>query len=234
MATATLQSSPPSTIPVPPTVPMPTPALMPSRMPGLTLYRMTYDLYERIAEAGLRGPKDRVILLDGFLVNQMAIGPRHTASVALGLAALQASAPAGWYTRPEQPIVLRYGPEGDSAPQPDLAVAIGSVLLYVDRHPVGSEVGLVVEVAADLDAVRIDRAGLARYAHAGIPIAWIVNIPDRSIEVYSEPSGPTADPRYRRLETLRPGQTLAGEIGNATTGPAAIAPIPVEAFFAPN
>ena len=92
----------------------------------------------------------------------------------------------------------------------------------------------MVEVAADLDAVRIDRAGMSRYAHAGIPIACIVNIPDRSIEVYSEPSGPTADPSYRKSETLRPGQALAVEIGNAATGPAAIAPIPVDAFFAPN
>jgi hypothetical protein len=234
MATAALQSSPPSTVPAPPTVPVPTPVLMPSRMPALTLYRMSYDLYERISEAGLLGPKDRVVLLDGLLVNQMPIGPRHTASVALGLAALQAAVPAGWYVRPEQPIVLRYGPDGDSAPQPDLAVAIGSILLYVDRHPIGSEVGLVVEVAADLDAVRIDRAGLARYAHAGIPITCIVNIPDRSIEVYSEPSGPTADPRYGKHETLRSGQFIVGEIGNVTTGPAAIAPIPVESFFAPN
>ena len=36
------------------------------------------------------------------------------------------------------------------------------------------------------------------------------------------------------METLRPGQSVAGEIGNATTGPAAIAPIAVDAFFAPN
>ena len=234
MATATLQPLPPSTMPAPPTVPIPTPVLMPSRMPALTLYRMSYDLYERISEAGLLGPKDRVVLLDGLLVNQMPIGPRHTASVALGLSALQAAAPAGWYARPEQPIVLRYGPDGDSAPQPDLAVAIGSILRYVDRHPVGSEVGLVVEVAADLDAVRIDRAGMARYAHAGIPIACIVNIPDRSIEVYTGPSGPVADARYQAVVTLRPGQFIAGEIGNQTTGPAAIAPIPVDAFFAPN
>lgn len=234
MATATLQSAPPSTVTAPPMVPIPTPVLMPSRTPALTLYRMSYDLYERISEAGLLGPKDRVILLDGFLVNQMPIGPRHTASVALGLAAFQRSVPAGWYVRPEQPIILRYGPDGDSAPQPDLAIAIGSILSYADRHPVGSEIGLVTEVAADLDAVRIDRAGMSRYAHAGIPIACIVNIPDRSIEVYSEPSGPTADPGYRRLETLRPGQVLAGEIGNATTGPAVLGPIPVEAFFAPN
>ena len=234
MATATLQPSPPSTTPAPSTVSTPTPVLMPSRMPALTLYRMSYDLYERIAEIGLLGPKDRVVLLDGFLVNQMPISSEHTTSVDLGREALRAAVPAGWYVRAEQPIVLRDGPHGDSAPQPDLVVANGSILTYAKRHPTASEVGLVVEVCADLDAVRIDRAGLARYAHAGIPIACIVNIPDRSLEVYSEPSGPTADPRYGKSETLRPGQTIVGEIGNATTGPAAIAPIPVEAFFAPN
>jgi Uma2 family endonuclease len=238
MATATLQPSPPSTVPHPTTVPTPTPVLMPApmpmSMPASTLYRMSCDLYEQIAEIGLLGPKDRVVLLDGFLVNQMPIGPRHTASVALGQLALQGAVPVGWYVRPEQPIVLRNGPNGDSAPQPDLAVAIGSILSYVDRHPINSEVGLVVEVASDSDSLRIDRAGLPRYAHGGIPITCIVNVADRSIEVYSEPSGPTDDPGYRRLDTLRAGQFLAGEIGNATTGPAAIAPIPVDAFFAPN
>jgi Putative restriction endonuclease len=235
MATAT-QPLPPSTVPTPPTVPTPSPMSMSMPTPtlALTLYRMSYDLYERIAEHGLLGPKDRVVLLDGVLVNQMPRGPKHTTSVALGQVALQVAAPVGWYVRAEQPIVLRDGPQGDSAPQPDLALAIGSILRYADRHPIGPEIGLVVEVATDPDALRIDRAGLARYAHAGIPIACIVNIPDRSIEVYSEPSGPSADPGYRRLETLRPGQSLAGEIGNATTGPAAIAPIPVESFFAPE
>jgi hypothetical protein len=195
---------------------------------------MSYELYERIAEVGLLGPKDRVVLLDGYLVNQMPIGPRHTASVALGGLALQGAAPAGWYVRSEQPIVLRGGPAGDSAPQPDLVVAFGSVLSYLDRHPTGSEVGLVVEVATDPDAVRVDRSGLARYAFAGIPLAWSVNIPERTVEVYSEPSGPSADPGYRRFETLRPGQTLAGEIGHAETGPAALSPVAVEAFFATN
>jgi hypothetical protein len=236
MSTAALQPSPPSMVLTSSTAPTPTPALMPMSMPmpALTLYRMSCDLYERIAEIGLLGPKDRVVLLDGFLVNQMAIGPDHTASVALGAIALQAALPAGWYVRAEQPIILRGGLYGDSAPQPDLAVAIGSILSYLKRHPTPSEVGLVVEVATDVDAVRIDRAGLFRYAHAGIPIACIANTADRSLEVYTEPSGPSADPVYRRSETLRAGQSIAGEIGNATTGPAALAPIPVEAFFAPN
>jgi hypothetical protein len=119
-------------------------------------------------------------------------------------------------------------------PEPDLAVVFGNLERYEERHPAGSEVGLVIEVSSSVDAVRIDRAGLFRYAHAGIPIACIVNVPDRSLEVYSEPSGPSADPGYRRFETLRPGQTFVGQIGNAETGRSALAPIAVEAFFAPE
>jgi Uma2 family endonuclease len=195
---------------------------------------MPYDLYERIAEHGLLGPKDKVVLLDGLLVNQMTKGPRHNSAVLRGQEALRVAIPAGWHVRPEQSVDLRGGPEGDSAPEPDLAVIFGDFERYDERLPIGLEIGLVVEVASSLDALRLDRAGLPRYAHAGIPFVWIVNIPDRSIEVYSDPSGPVADARYRKSETLRPGQTLAGEIGNATTGPAAIAPIPVESFFAPN
>jgi Uma2 family endonuclease len=233
MATAT-QPLPPSTLPTPSTAPAPTPALIPMPMPALTLYRMSYDLYERIVELGLLGPNDKVVLLDGFLVNTMPKGPLHRSAVLRGQEALRRAIPAGWHIQPEQALALRGGPDGDSAPEPDLAVVFGDFARYDQRLPIGSETGLVIEVASSVDSVRIDRAGLARYAHAGIPIACIFNIPDRSIEVHSEPSGPTADPNYRKSETLRPGQTLAGEIGNATTGPAAIAPIPVDAFFAPN
>jgi Uma2 family endonuclease len=218
MATATLPSSPPTAVP----------------MPALSLYRMPYAVYERIAEQEIIRPNDHVILLDGFLVNQMPKGPRHRNAVIRGQDAIRALVPQGWVVWAEQPIALRDGPNGDSAPEPDLAVIFGTIERYEVRHPFGSEVGLVVEIASDSDALRVDRAGLFRYAHACIPIACIVNLADRSIEVYSEPSGPDVNPGYRKSEILRPGQFLAGEIGNATTGPAAIAPIPVEAFFAPN
>jgi len=216
MATATFPSSPTTS------------------MPALSLYRMSYDLYERIAELALLGPKDKVVLLDGLLVKPMTKGPSHRNAMLRGFSALQAAVPVGWSVWPEQPIALRDGPDGDSAPEPDLTVVFGDLVRYEKRDPVGAEIGLVVEVATSPDAMRIDRAGLARYAHAGIPIVWIVNVSDCSIEVYSEPSGPTANPGYRESDILRPGQSLAGEIGNATTGPAALAPIPITSFFAPE
>lgn len=216
MATATLP---------PPTSP---------KMPALGLYRMPYEVYERIAERELIRPTDHVVLLDGLLVNLMPKGPQHSSAVARGQFALQAAAPAGWYVRAEQPVALRNGPHGDSAPEPDLAVVVGSIDRYDRRHPEVPEIGLLVEVAADSDALKVDRAGLFRYAFASIPIAWIVNVSDRSIEVYTDPSGPVPDAGYRAVATFRPGQSLAGEIGTPETGPAALAPIPVDAFFAPN
>ena len=37
----------------------------------------------------------------------------------------------------------------------------------------------------------------AVYAEAGIRIYWIVNLIERQVEVYSDPTGPTAEPGYR-------------------------------------
>ena len=241
MATATRPSQTP-TLPVSDStsrelpkadVPTPAPLPMPTSTPTPNLYRISCELYARIGELGLLGPKNKVVLLDGLLVNQMTKGPPHSSSLLRGLAAMQAALPGGWHVRPEQPIALRAGPDGDSVPEPDLMIVFGSLERYDHRHPEGTEVGIVVEVSSSPDAFRIDRAALARYAHAGIPIACIVNIPDRSIEVHTDPTGPAAVARYRTVATLRPGQVLAGEIGNATTGPAALGPIAVEAFFAP-
>jgi hypothetical protein len=164
---------------------------------------MSYELYERIADEEWLRASDHVVLLDGLLVNQMSKGPRHRNAVYRGLAALQVALPPGWVVWNEQPIALRGGPAGDSAPEPDLAVVFGNLERYEDRHPDGAEVGLVVEISSSVDAVRVDRSGLARYAFAGIPMAWVVNIPERTVEVYSEPSGPSADPGYRRLDARR-------------------------------
>jgi hypothetical protein len=169
------------------------------------LYRMTFETYERMVDLGLLGPKDPIVLIDGLLVTRREKTPHCTVTLMRGEAAQRTSTPVGWHVRPQCAVVLRSGPKGDSVQEPPLLVAFGSIERYAHRHPSGSEIGLVIDVATDPDALRIDRAGLFRYAHSGIPIACIVNVADRSLEVYSEPSWPSADPGYRRFETLRPG-----------------------------
>jgi hypothetical protein len=48
-------------------------------------------------------------------------------------------------------------------------------------------------------------------------VDWIVNLVDRRIEVYSQPSGPTAIPAYGSFQVYQPGDAvplvLAGSIG---------------------
>src|SRR5262249_17889816 len=98
--------------------------------------------------------------------------------------------PAGWDVIAQQPITLE-----TSEPEPDAAIIRGSRDDYPDRHPGAADVALVVEVAdASLDR---DRAWKRRlYASAGIPVYWIVNLIDRRLEAFTEPSEGADGPDY--------------------------------------
>ncbi len=154
-------------------------------------YRMTLDQYDRAVDGSILGPDDPVVLLDGLLVSKMGRNPPHVVVVQLTSRALERLIPNGWNVRSEAPLVLPSGPTGrDSEPEPDLAVVRGDIRDYAARHPRPADMALVVEVAES--SLREDRAKLARYAWAGIPTAWIVNLNDRTFEVYANPTGPVA------------------------------------------
>ena len=72
---------------------------------------------------------------------------------------------------------------------------------YLQRHPAPDDVLLVVEVA-DASLARDRGVKKQSYAQAGIPIYWIVNLPDRQIEVYTDPTGPSAAPDYGPSDTI--------------------------------
>jgi len=154
--------------------------------------------YHRIAEAGILGPKDRVILLEGQLVRKMTIHPPHAWSVAECLDLLRALLGANWTVRSQQPITL-----ATSVPEPDDWVARGPKRLYRTRHPLASDICLVVEVADS--SLAIDRTHSARiYGAAGIPVYWIVNLIDRQVEVMT---GPNATGYAARIDYL-PGEAV--------------------------
>jgi hypothetical protein len=39
-------------------------------------------------------------------------------------------------------------------------------------------------------------------------VYWIVNIPDNQVEVYTDPTGPTAAPAYQQQQVYHPGDQL--------------------------
>jgi Uma2 family endonuclease len=101
--------------------------------------------------------------------------------------------------RGQGPLAL----DEESEPEPDVAVVAGSFRDYVTGHP--SRPALVVEVSESSLALDRDHKG-SLYARAGLVDYWIVNLVDRTLEVYRDPVPDEAASfgwRYRSVEVLR-------------------------------
>ncbi len=61
------------------------------------------------------------------------------------------------------------------------------------------------------------------YARGSIPVYWIINIPDNQIEVYTNPTGPTADPSYQQLQVYQPGDQVPLVLDGQEVGRLAVA-----------
>jgi len=172
------------------------------------LYRMPLDVYDRLAEVGLLGPSDRTELLDGLLVRKMTKGHPHIVATHLTRDALAAVLPGGWFVFKEDPVALPTGPGGyASEPEPDVSVVRGAIRDYLARHPDPQDMALIVEVADS--SIREDRVKkLVRYAWAGVPVAWLVNLVARTVEVHSQPTGPAAPARYQEVAVYGEGDDV--------------------------
>ena len=195
-----------ATAPQPATPPVPMPA-RPGLVPATywaspSVYRFTVEQYQRMGEAGILTKCDRVELLEGYVVFKMPRNPPHDGTVEAMDDLLRPHIPTGWRLRCQLTVVL-----SDSQPEPDFAIARGDARTYRTRHPVAGDVGLVVEVA-DSSVGRDQHEKARLYARAGIPIYWIINLVDRQVEVYTQPSGPTPAPAYGRLDAYAPGDLV--------------------------
>jgi Uma2 family endonuclease len=71
-------------------------------------------------------------------------------------------------------------------PEPDVAIVRGSDADYRHRLPLPADVGLAVEVSAKNPSA--DRQQGNFYARGDIPVYWIINLIDRQVEVYTDPT----------------------------------------------
>jgi Uma2 family endonuclease len=161
--------------------------------------------YDRLVEAEILGPDDRVELLGGHMIVKEPQDSPHATGIQLVQRALTAAFGSGWDVRAQMPVAL----DEESEPEPDVSVVPGDPRDYRDAHP--ERPVLIVEVA--LSRLRFDREHKGSlYARAGIADYWIVNIPDQRIEVYREPVPDRAVPfgwRYGRTVTLGPNERVA-------------------------
>ncbi len=139
--------------------------------------------YQRFIDHGILTDEDKVELLDGQVVNKMPANPPHDWSMAILMRLIQRILTDDYLLRSQSGIQLNK----TNRPEPDLAVIRWTAKSLIREHPGPSDVALVIEVSdSSLDRDRTSKGDI--YAKSGIPEYWIVNVQERLIEVYSEPS----------------------------------------------
>jgi Uma2 family endonuclease len=168
---------------------------------SLSLYRMSLGQYHEMARTGILTEDDRVELLEGLIFVKMTKNPPHIVATLALNRFLGRVVPDGWSVGSETPITIAAA-DPASEPEPDFTVMRGDPANYAGRRPVPEDVALVIEIADT--SLPDDQTTKKRiYAGASIPVYWIVNIPDRRIEVYSDPIGPAPLPDYRTRRDYR-------------------------------
>ena len=162
-------------------------------------HRFNVDDYARMGEAGILTADDRVELIAGEIREMSPIGPPHAGIVDRLAELLFARLAGAAQVRTQGPVRLnRY-----TEPEPDLAVLRRRADYYQRHHPQAGEILLVVEVADS--SLLYDRAEkMPRYAQAGIPEAWLVDVAAREVTIYSvpQPDG------YARERVVRRGEPI--------------------------
>ncbi len=166
------------------------------------LRRFTVDEYHRMIDQGVFAENENFELIDGLVVQKMSKNPPHESTLQRVLPKMIRAVPSGWSLRPQQVITL-----SASEPEPDFSVVRGDDMPYRLRHPRPSDIGMLIEVSdTSLDYDR--GAKLVLFARDRIPIYWIINLVDNIIEVYTQPSGPTAAPAYASRQDFALGDSI--------------------------
>jgi len=174
---------------------------------------MTLEQYDAMIASGAFSKRDRVHLINGYLVAKMTELPPHGAACDAIHLTLEPLLPPGWYIRTERVIRI---PTYASMPEPDVVVVRGGWRDYKDRYPEPADITMVVEVANS--SLYEDRAMAGIYGASGVPTYWIINLVDRQVEVYTDP-GPAG---YRSRQAFLPGQQLPVVIDGQQLGTLAV------------
>lgn len=157
-----------------------------------------------MAEAGVLGPDDAVELIEGQIVEMSPENSPHRVAIAkTSEAFIRALQDLSYFVQSQSTLPL----DELNVPEPDLAVLRGAPDDVLDSEP---EVVLIVEVAdTSLDQDRTVKQAL--YAQNDISEYWIINLRERTVEVYWEPS----ESEYRQRRTRSEEETVTPRFEDA-------------------
>ena len=160
---------------------------------------VTVREYEHMIKAGVLGEDERIELIAGEIRNMSPIGSKHAACVNRLNMLLTVALAKSALVSIQNPIKL----SDLSEPQPDVALLRPRNDFYALNLPGPDDVLLIVEVSdTTLDYDRSEK--LPRYAEAGIPEVWLVDLTNETVEQYLRPR----HNRYADATTLERGQLV--------------------------
>jgi Uma2 family endonuclease len=146
--------------------------------------RFSVEDYHRMGETGILGPELRTELIDGEVVEMPPIGHPHAGTVNLLGDLLREALGRRAIIAVQNPVFL----DDHTEPLPDIALLRPRADYYRNGHPTPDEVLLIIEVADSSLAYDRD-VKLPRYARAGIPEVWLVDLGRRRLLRYRGPAG---------------------------------------------
>jgi len=162
----------------------------------VALKRFTVAEYHAMIDAGVFGEDENFELLEGLIVRKMTKQPPHWIATGSLRDALIALNIPGFFVHSQEPVTTT-----DSEPEPDIALVRGNRRDFLNSNPDPLQAPLVIEVSDS--SLSKDRRWKKRiYARAGIPVYWIVNLIDRQVEIYTQPSGPAEQPDYAACQII--------------------------------
>lgn len=138
--------------------------------------------YDTMIKAGVFDGKDRVELIEGEFIKKMTQGDLHIGCINA----------ITWILRNDLSKKYLYSVQNAvrinnfSAPEPDLAVLGFRKDFYATGKARPEDIFLLIEVA-DTTVSSDRQIKIPLYAQAAVPEVWIVNLPRKIIEVYTEP-----------------------------------------------
>ncbi len=169
-------------------------------MAGRERRKFTVAEYYRMGEVGILHHTERVELIDGVIIVMSPIGSPHFSGVNRLNRVFAEQARGRYIVSVQNPVHLDdYG-----EPQPDLALLRPREDEYFNSHPGPGDTLLAVEVSDSTLSFDL-RVKSQRYAAAGIPEMWVMNLPGDCLERLDQP-GPEG---YGRRTTFRRGEKIS-------------------------
>ncbi len=165
----------------------------------LKLRQITVEEYDLMIESGVFDENDHIELLNGVIIEKMPKGTKHSAATDRIVRVFYRHFGDDVFIRNQNPIWL----DEFSEPEPDIVLAVPKEDEYENSHPTTDEIYLILEVSDSTLGYDRNTKGTA-YANAGIRQYLLLNVKEKTIEDYREPS---AD-GFQSKKTYRIGQNF--------------------------